>query len=175
MERGRFVMVYPDTEEEYLAFIFSLLYEIDSGRINFTKLLQSAYMADSDNINRAYANFCAEVIQKFKQIALSVLRAGFISSDYDASPPLTDAQAEEAMLAVSDFIIFLSKLSSLNYQVKDELYTIAQALSDHLRADKKLVAALFYGLRHAAAPYNYMSPYIETLRKIFKAYGVIAS
>lgn len=174
MEQGRFVMVFPDTREEYLAFIFSLLFEIDSKRLNFTKLLQAAYMRDTDNLNRAYAIFCAEVIQKFKATALSALKSDYRNSmDEFGSPALSVAQAEEASIAISDLIVYLSKHTALNYRTKDELYSIAQSLSGNLRGSKKLLAALFYGLRNTASPYTYLNMYIENLYKIFKAYGVV--
>ncbi|HEY8390490.1 MAG TPA: hypothetical protein VIL26_06020 [Clostridia bacterium] len=166
---------YPESREEFCAFVFSMLWEIDAKRLNLTRFLQEFYMSDTDNINTAYKNWCYDVILKFKRTALGLLNINNDKLYYnnEVSRPLNRAQAEEISTYVSEMIIFLSKESDIDIDVREELYVLAQLLNSSLNGRPKLVYGLWIGLKNTAKPFSFLNYYLDNIERLLKTFGII--
>lgn len=169
-----YVIKYPEDKEEFVAFVFTLLWEIDAKRLNLTKFLQEFYMSKTDNVNEAYKEWCYNVILRFKRNALSMIQINNEKLYYeDDTRPLSRTQAEEISTYVSELIIFLSKESDIELNVREEIYTIAQLINSCLYGRPKLIYGLWIGLKNTAAPYKFLNYYLDNIARLLKACGVI--
>ena len=169
-----FVIKYPEQKEEFLAFVFSMLWEIDAKRLNLTAFLQEFYMSETDNINTAYKNWCYEAIQKFKRTALSMMNINNEKLYYNEYiRPLNREQAAEISTYISEMIIFLSKESDIDIEIREEIYVLAQILNSNLNGKPKLIYALWIGLKNTAKPFAFLNYYLENIERLLKAYGII--
>ncbi|NLC17356.1 MAG: hypothetical protein GX756_05700, partial [Clostridiales bacterium] len=165
---------YPEQKEEFLAFVFSMLWEIDAKRLNLTAFLQEFYMSETDNINAAYKNWCYEAIQKFKRTALSMMNINNEKLYYNEYiRPLNREQAAEISTYISEMIIFLSKESDIDIEIREEIYVLAQILNSNLNGKPKLIYALWIGLKNTAKPFAFLNYYLENIERLLKAYGII--
>jgi hypothetical protein len=169
-----YVIKYPEKKEDFLAFVFSMLWEIDAKRLNLTMFLQEFYMSETDNINTAYKNWCYEAIQKFKRAALSMLNINNEKLYYnDYIRPLNREQAADISTFVSEMIIYLSKETDIDIETREEIYVLAQLLNSNLNGKPKLVYGLWLGLKNTAKPFSYLNYYLENIERLLKAYGII--
>jgi len=87
--------------------------------------------------------------------------------------PLNREQAAEISTYISEMIIFLSKESDIDIEIREEIYVLAQILNSNLNGKPKLIYALWIGLKNTAKPFAFLNYYLENIERLLKAYGII--
>lgn len=155
--QGMRKLLFPEDPQQKLAFIFCLLVDFDSKRIDLSRFLQEYFYGDGSVYESFYA-FCNQVIKPFRNTVRQMFR-GWKSSEQ-----------EEEMLALEKLRkivqserarIFSSNLSDVD---KVNALIILNALNA-VQDDRELINGLLCGYRCFAEKTRWKSPDAETLFK----------
>ncbi|HIZ03288.1 MAG TPA: hypothetical protein H9727_03295 [Candidatus Borkfalkia avistercoris] len=162
---GRRKLLFPEDPVERLAFVFCLLVDFDTGRIDLGGFLQEYFYEDGSVYGSFYA-FSNQVIKPFKNAVRTMVRGR-------RAAPSERGRAELVRLVSSERdAVYASRMPD---DKKVDALVILNALSDEAeRGSPKTVAGLICGYRYFAERAGWKSAALgEMLQKFVNAEDIV--
>ncbi|MCL2751714.1 MAG: hypothetical protein FWE62_03045 [Firmicutes bacterium] len=162
---------YPDEARKYTAFVFSLLYKLDTGEINLKDFL-SAYYYDDTGIVKSYADFMAAVVPKFKRTLYAGLTGREPVSREDRFSSISEA--EEITRTVAEAISYITAEPAVTLDEKEEMLVVLALLSELTESGtKRQIKAAYLGARNTCRALPSTAKYINHIFGCLKRGGVL--
>lgn len=180
---GEKKFLFPPEKKTALALIFSLLFEIDGGEINFTNLLNE-YFTEKE-LKLSYERFGREVLFPFKLITVEVAEQMIASRTEEKYQPEFKevAPKKRAILSdedINDIIALLdqSKGVILQYKIDADKKAELIALYDYFRSalydsEVDLIKSTYLGYKYGILFHRKNDSSIEKIADILRKDGVL--
>ncbi len=175
---GRFIM--PKDSRSIIAFVFLLLYEIDSQEMQLLDLLEKCFY--EGGYNESFHRFAKEVLVPFKTEVLLTVSKIIGSTKYDMQvvevkkaekPVLTDEQSEQIkkLLNESKAIILQYKMES---KLKAELLTLYDDFTNALYGtSSERLKISFLGYKYSTLYHRKLDVSVGEIEKLLTSYGIL--
>lgn len=154
LSTGSVRLEYPEEKNEFIAFVFYLLFYIDQGRIEFSDFLFEYYARES--INQSFNAFC-EVVDKFRRSLLSLFDA-----DEPEEPKAVETKIEIDINIINELELLIAELvtlvsgenEKLTLSQKDETLVACDSLIKALyTGENKIVFAVFIAIKYSVTKF----------------------
>ncbi len=172
--------IMPHDKKTAIALVFSLLFEIDSKKVDFMGLLNE-YFNEKD-VNLAYSRFTKEVLMPFSRLVLSV--ANEMITEKPKTIKVEDiAPVQKAVLSDEDIyqikaLLEQSKGVILQYKIDIELKSELMCLYDYFRSalydnDIAKIKSAYLGYKYGILFHRKNDSSIEKIAKILQKSGIL--
>lgn len=163
--RGK--LVPPQNQTRFIAYVFCILLEIDTGKRNLREFLDEYFF--HTNPNEEFAFFCSALIVPFRDVTEYVYYNGAESYLEDEAVDLPLRDAVKSLLEEMNTLV--SQSTAITNDKKQELYTIARAVETALTPNRiDLIKPLLLGYKNTAMltpTRDKLLPYVDALNKLF--------
>lgn len=173
---GKFLM--PPDPKTFIALSFSILYRIDTKKLDLMSLLGNYFYAD--DLDSAYKKFCGEMIVPFKEQVVSTARQMMEGEDRPQAKQVK--KCESALsgdeLKKIDALLDQSKGVILQYKIEPKLKAELVALYDNFKQaifenESEKLKVAFLGYKYAALYHRRLDVSVEKIEAILSAAAII--
>ena len=181
---GRYRLELPESRTRLAAFVFCLLCELESKKRDLQRLLED-YFAPDGNCVEGYAAFCRTVIEPYEAVMTAFagefeegdeappepVREKFFGSDFAS---LSASTMEEIVEKCGEIARLTAVEKSFSVQDRQDLQFLIEAFCHALATrDRKLIRALFVGLKSAYRGYKKFYDPVNSIEKTLKQLWIL--
>ncbi len=181
---GRYRLALPESRSRLAAFVFCLLCELESKKRDLQRLLED-YFAPDGNCVEGYAAFCNEIIAPYEAV-MTAFAGEYEEGEETPAEPVNEkffgsdfaslsASTMESIVAHCGTISRLTAVEkSFSGQDKQDLQFLLEAFCHALATrDRKLIRALFVGLKNAFRGYKKFYEPVGAIEKTLKELWIV--
>ncbi len=157
---GRSKLNPPQSQVKFIAYVFCLLLDVDTGKIALKDFLDEYFY--HTNADEQYALFCASLIVPFRDITEYVFHNGTDGYDEDADTAATQS-VKDALQELAQAV----NASNLKPDKKQEIFILTRAIETALTPTRMdLVKPMFIGLKNTVAAHSMTSKLSRPMDKL---------
>lgn len=164
---GRSKLVPPQNQTKFIAYVFCILMEIDTGKRQLREFLDEYFY--HTNPNEEFAFFCSALIVPFRDVTEFVFYNGADSYLEDEAVDMTLRDTVKMLLAEMNTVV--SQSVNASAETKQDLYMMARAIESSLTPNRiDLVKPLLTGYKNTVNSClirEQLNRYVDKLFRVF--------